>query len=71
MMSLMIAAAIAAQPAAAPAQQMPMQDGQMMDVNHRHHEAMKEDCCSKEMMQKMHSGHDADGMQDHRSHGSK
>jgi hypothetical protein len=67
MMTLMIAAAVAAQPAppANPHGQMsPMQGQQQMAE-------MGEKCCCKEMMGKMHSDHDMDRMQDHQEQSGK
>ena len=58
MMTLMIAAAaVAAQPSAAP-----MQQGQMPAMQHEQHEGMKSDCCKdccKDMAGK-HEGHGAE-----------
>jgi hypothetical protein len=66
MMTLMIAAAVAAQPAppANPHGQMSPMQGQQMAQ-------MKDDCCCKEMMEKMHSGQDMNRMQDHPEHGGE
>lgn len=64
MMSLIAAAALAAQPAPAPnvpSQQMPMQ--------HEQHEGMKKDCCKDCCKDKAgkHDGHDSEHA-DHSSH---
>ena len=75
MLTMMIAAvAAAAQPGAAPASQ-PVQHPQMqMDAHQGHAQhgqmADKKDCCCKDMMEKMHSGHEMKGMQDHQEHGA-
>jgi hypothetical protein len=63
MMTLMIAAAVAAQPAP-PANP----HGQMAPMQGQQHEGMKNDCCCKEMMEKMHEGQDMDRMHDHQEH---
>ncbi len=72
MLNLIPAALVAAAPAA-PAQ-MPA------DAHAQHHSApqgheqhqkmaqMAKECCCKEMMEKMHSGHDMTRMQDHQDH---
>lgn len=73
-MITLIAAAIAAaspaapmqMPANAPAMQQDQQHDQMGKMAQ-----MKNDCCCKEMMEKMHSGQDMDRMQDHREHGGQ
>ncbi|HET7606958.1 MAG TPA: hypothetical protein VFK28_12945 [Sphingomicrobium sp.] len=75
MLSMMIAAAaVAAQPGSAPASP-PSQHPQMqMDAHQGHAQSGKmadmKDCCCKDMMEKMHSGHDMKGMQDHQEHGA-
>lgn len=63
MMTLIAAAIAAAAPAASPA-------GAPSD--HQQQMAQKgEECCCKEMMEKMHSGHDMGRMQDHQEHSGK
>ena len=76
MLTIMIAAAaVAAQPGSAPASP-PAQHPHMMQMNaHQGHGqngkmADMKDCCCKDMMEKMHSGHDMKGMQDHQEHGA-
>ena len=63
----LIAAAIAAAAPAAP-MQMPSDAHQQ---NQQGHVAEMKDCCCKDMMEKMRSGHDMKGMQDHHEHGGR
>ena len=62
MISLIAAAALAAQAPAAPANQ-PM-------AQHEQHQSMKDDCCKDccKDMETMHSGHDTDRMQNPQEH---
>lgn len=62
MMTMIMAAALAAQPANAPASPPAHHDSMMqMDKQHREHGQMAEmkECCCKDMMAKMHEGHNA------------
>jgi hypothetical protein len=67
MMTLIAAALAAAQPAPAPAQPLQMGQMQSMDMSQMDHSktgkmaAMKDCCCCKDMMSKMHEGHAEDG----------
>ena len=62
MITLIAAAAVAAAPT--PPMQMPAHTPEMHQQHMAQMAGMK-DCCCKEMMEKMHSGHDMDRMQDH------
>lgn len=67
-MMTLIAAAIAASAPSAP-MQMPANAPAMHEQQAQQHMAqMKEGCCCKDMMEKMHSGHDMNRMQDHQEH---
>jgi hypothetical protein len=67
-MMTLIAAAIAAAPPSVP-MQMPANAPAMHQQQAQQQMAeMKDDCCCKDMMEKMHSGHDMDGMQHHQEH---
>lgn len=67
-MMTMIAAAIAASPPSVP-MQMPANAPAMHQQQAQQQMAqMKDDCCCKDMKEKMHSGQKMDGMQDHEDH---
>jgi hypothetical protein len=68
MMTLIAAALAAAQPVSAPAADAHAQHEQA-PADHKGMDCCK-DCC-KEMMDKMHSGHDMKGMHDHQDHGAR
>lgn len=70
MIDMIAAVLAAAQPVATPAspqmQHAQMQPGQMAPMTPQQHEAMKKECCCKDMMEKKHS--EMHRMQDHREH---
>jgi hypothetical protein len=76
MITLIAAAIAAAAPAAAPAAPMQMPadahaQHQQAPQGHEQHgqmAAMGDDCCCKDMMEKMHSGHYMDGKKGHQEH---
>ena len=77
-MMTLIAAALAAAtpttPAQAPADAHAQHQHGMPGEAGQQHQMMSEtgkECCCKEMMEKMHSGHDMGRMQDHQEHSGK
>jgi hypothetical protein len=73
MLNLIAAALAVAQPTVpAPAQAQPAQHPQSGQQGHERHGQMAKmgkECCCKEMMEKMRSGHDTGRKQDHQEHG--
>ena len=66
MITLIAAAAVAAAPA--PPVQTPAHTPEMHQQDMAQMAGMKDCCCCKDMMEKMHSGHDMDRMEDHQEH---
>ena len=70
MLNLIAAALAVAQPnVPADAQAQHAQHQQSGQQGHAQHGKMAKECCCKEMMEKMRSGHDMDRKQDHQEHG--
>jgi hypothetical protein len=70
-MIMMIAAALAATAPATPAATPADAHAQHQQVQQQGHMAQNEQCCCKDMMEKMHSGHDMDRMPSRQEHSGR